>query len=98
MGTSKILGQIISRPMIRNWTTRDGLRSLIAAAPRPELEQSLLRVAIPFLAASWLLGDLIFTGDLGPGEWHGLLVALGFLSFALCWPSTFWRRATKIRG
>ena len=46
-------------------------------------EQSLLRVAIPFLAALWLLGDLAFTADLTAGEWHGLYVALGFLTFAL---------------
>jgi len=77
------IGQIISRPMMRNWITRDGLRGLIAAAPRPELEQSLLRVAIPFLAALWLLGDLTLTADLDAGEWHGLFVALGFLAFAL---------------
>src|SRR5258706_7097549 len=83
MGIHNLLGHVITRPMIRKWITRDGLRSLMAAAPRPELEQSLLRVAIPFLAALWLLGDLVFTGDLEPGEWHGLYVALGFLSFAL---------------
>ena len=83
MKVPKPVGQIISRPVIRNWITRDGLRALLAAAPRPELEQSLLRVAIPFLAALWLLGDLVFTGGLESGEWHGLAVALGFLTFAL---------------
>jgi two-component system, sensor histidine kinase RpfC len=82
MGYLDYLGQFASRPVIQNWITRDGLRSLAAAAPRPEFEQSLLRVAVPFLAALWLLGDLIFTGDLDPGEWHGLYVAFGFLVFA----------------
>ena len=77
------LGQIDFRTMIRNLITGNGLRALIAAAPRPELEQSLLRVAIPFLAASWLLGDLAITSDLDAGEQHGLFVALGFLAFAL---------------
>jgi two-component system sensor histidine kinase RpfC len=83
MGNLEFLGQFASRHVIRNWITRDGLRSLIAAAPRPELEQSLLRVAVPFLAATWLLGDLVFTGDLQPGEWQGLYVAVAFLIFAL---------------
>ena len=83
MEIPNLFGQIISRLVIRKWITRDGLRALMAAAPRPELEQSLLRVAIPFLAALWLLGDLVFTGDLASGEWHGLAVALGFLTFAL---------------
>ena len=77
------LGQIISRPVIRNWITFDGLRSLIVAAPRPEFEQSLLRLAIPLLAALWLLGDLTLTSDTDTGKWHGLYVALGFLAFAL---------------
>lgn len=83
METPRFLGRFISRQAMRNWFTRDGMRSLIAAAPRPELEQSLLRVAIPFLAALWLLSDLVFTSDLAAGEWHGLYVALGFLAFAI---------------
>ena len=83
MNILSLLGQFASRPVIRSWITPDGFKALIAAAPRPELEQSLLRVAIPVLAAIWLLGDLTFTGDLQPGEWHGLYVAVGFLTFAL---------------
>jgi len=83
MQIPSLLGHFISRAVIQSWITRDGMRSLLAAAPRPELEQSLLRVAIPFMAAVWLFGDLLLTSDLGVGEWHGLYVALGFLAFAL---------------
>ena len=83
MGIPNFFGHLASRPVIRRWITRDGIRALIAAAPRPELEQSLLRLAIPILAALWLLGDLVLTGDLAPGEWQGLYVAFGFLAFAL---------------
>jgi hypothetical protein len=78
MQIPSLLGHFISRAVIQSWITRDGMRALLAAAPRPELEQSLLRVAIPFLAAMWLLGDLVLTSELGVGEWHGLYVALGF--------------------
>ena len=83
MGVLNSLGQFASRPVIRKWITRDGFRALVAVAPRPELEQSLLRLAVPFVAAIWLLGDLFITGDLQPGEWQGLYVAFGFFSFAL---------------
>src|SRR4029078_2265992 len=83
MQIPSLLGHFLSRSVIQSWITRDGMRSLLAAAPRPELEQSLLRVAIPFMAAVWLFGDLLLTSDLGVGEWHGLYVALGFLAFAL---------------
>jgi two-component system sensor histidine kinase RpfC len=83
MGHLEFLVQFASRHVIRNWITRDGLRTLIASAPRPELEQSLLRVTVPFLAALWLLGDLVLTGDLQSGEWQGLYVAVAFLIFAL---------------
>src|SRR5450432_234994 len=83
MGILNFLGKFASRPVIGKWITRDGFRALVAAAPRPELEQSLLRLAVPFLAALWLFGDLFITGDLDPGEWQGLYVAFGFFSFAL---------------
>ena len=53
-----------------------------AEAPRPELEQALLRVAIPALAALWLLVDLAVTGSLTPAEHNGLAIALCFFAFA----------------
>ena len=83
MGNLNFLRQFASRPVIWKWITHDGFRALVAAAPRLELEQSLFRLAVPFVAALWLLGDLFFTGDLEPGEWQGLYVAFGFFSFAL---------------
>ena len=75
--------RVMPESLIKRWFSLDSIKALFAAAPRPELEQSLLRVAIPALAALWLLGDLIFTRGLDPGEWHGLWVAIGFLCFAL---------------
>ena len=68
---------------VRGGLTRDGLRILFAKAPRAELEQSLLRVSIPALAAVWLLVEMSYAGGLGPGQWRGLWVALGFLAFAV---------------
>ena len=69
--------------MSQRWFTPDGLKALFAAAPRPELEQSLLRVAIPALAALFLLAQLALAGSLASGASHGLYVALGFLVFAV---------------
>jgi two-component system sensor histidine kinase RpfC len=69
--------------MFQKWTTREGLRALFARAPAQELNQAKLRLAVPTLAIAWLLGDLLFTGDLEPREWGGLYVALGFFAFAL---------------
>jgi len=83
MNQPNYLIRLISRPMSQKWLTRDGLRALFAAAPRPELEQSLLRVAIPAVASLFLLGQLIYFGKLGTGAQHGLYVALGFLAFAV---------------
>ena len=69
--------------MRQRWITLDGLKALFSAAPRPELEQSLLRVVIAALASVFLLGQLVIAGSLGPGAQRGLYVALGFLGFGV---------------
>ncbi|MEO8344435.1 MAG: ATP-binding protein [Betaproteobacteria bacterium] len=83
MSILRTIHRYLPESVRKRWFNLEVLRALVAAAPRPELEQSLLRVAIPALAAIWLLGDLLITRDLAPGEWHGLWVALGFLCFAV---------------
>ncbi|MBA3507442.1 MAG: response regulator [Betaproteobacteria bacterium] len=64
------------------WLKSAGFRQLFVSAPRPELEQALLRVAIPAFAALWLSCDLVLSGRLEHGEWLGLWIAVGFLAFA----------------
>jgi len=68
--------------MVTRWFKDAGWRKLLASAPRPELEQALLRVAIPAIAALWLVSDLAISGDLDNSEWLGLWIATGFLAFA----------------
>jgi two-component system sensor histidine kinase RpfC len=55
----------------------------VRTAPRPELEQALLRIAIPAMAAIWICGDWLNKGNLSPEALHGLFTALGFLTFAI---------------
>ena len=69
--------------MSQRWFTLAGLKALFAAAPRPELEQSLLRVAIPVIATLVLVTLSFVDGQLTAGAQHGLIVALGFLLFAV---------------
>lgn len=57
-------------------------RRLIQTAPRAELEQSILRVAIPAIAALVLLALWLWNGKLEEGQGRGLGIAIAFLVFA----------------
>ncbi|HVF63425.1 MAG TPA: ATP-binding protein [Casimicrobiaceae bacterium] len=63
--------------------SREGIKARLAAAPRSELEQAVLRVAIPFVAAVVLIAIWAWTGSLGPSGRHGLYIAIVFLFFAI---------------
>ena len=69
--------------LMTRWLTRAGWKTMLAAAPKPELEQVLLRIGVPLLATLWLCGDFLMHGELDPGEKHGLIFAVGFLAFAV---------------
>ncbi len=69
--------------LMTRWLTRAGWKTMLAAAPKPELEQVLLRIGVPLLATLWLCGDFLIHGELDPGEEHGLIFAVGFLAFAV---------------
>jgi two-component system sensor histidine kinase RpfC len=58
-------------------------RTLLKQAPRPELEQALIRAAVPTLAALWLIGQWTWNGALTGPAFHGLAIALGFLGFSV---------------
>jgi len=72
----------VSNRMLQKWTTREGWKDLLTHVSWPELEQALLRLAVPAMVMAWLLGDLLITGDLEPREWNGLYVALVFFAFS----------------
>ena len=57
-------------------------RRLIQAAPKAELEQSILRVAIPAVAAVVLLCIWAWNGTLSDGQVRGLAIAIAFFVFA----------------
>ena len=69
--------------LMTRWLTRAGWKTMLVAAPKPELEQVVLRIAVPLLATFWLLGDGLVHGQLEPGKAHGLAFAVAFLLFAL---------------
>ena len=57
---------------------------MLEAAPRSELEQAVLRVAVPFLAIVVLLILWVWNGYLSADQAHGLLIAVVFLVCAIC--------------
>jgi len=57
-------------------------RQLVQAAPKAELEQSILRVAIPALAAVVLLCIWAWNGKLNDAQVRGLAIAIAFFAFA----------------
>jgi two-component system sensor histidine kinase RpfC len=69
--------------LMTRWLTRAGWKTMLAAAPKPELEQVVLRIAVPLIATLWLCGDFALHGHLDSGKAHGLIFAVAFLAFAV---------------
>ena len=69
--------------LMTRWLTRAGWKTMLAAAPKPELEQVVLRIAVPLIATLWLCGDFVLHGNLDAGKAHGLIFAVAFLAFAV---------------
>jgi len=80
-----LAGKVISDAAVMARLVAVGRARIIGAwagAPRPELEQALLRVAIPAIAAVWLFVEFFINGTLSPAERNGLVIAVGFFAFA----------------
>jgi two-component system sensor histidine kinase RpfC len=69
--------------MANRWLTRDGLFSLVRAAPRPEFEQAGLRVLIAAIVMFYLLWYVARDGELLPAELEVVSVSIVFFLFAL---------------
>ena len=67
----------------QRWLGRDHLKAVIAAAPRPELEQAALRVGIVGLILAYLLWYVLRDGVVEPPEFEVLAVTTGFLVFSV---------------
>ena len=70
-------------PLIRRWYANSALVKLLKEAPRAELEQALLRVAIPAAVMIYIGLDTFFGDPLTPNETNALWFAVGFLVFAI---------------
>ena len=67
----------------QRWLSRDRLKAVIAAAPRPELEQALLRVGIVGFILAYLFWYVLRDGIIEPEEYEVLVVTGGFLTFSV---------------
>src|SRR5262249_35426003 len=70
------------RPFVRKWLTREGWITMFTAAPRHELEQALLRVAIPAIVIIYIAVVALVGGPLTSTERSALWFALAFFTFA----------------
>ena len=61
----------------------DRLKAVIAAAPRPELEQATLRLVIGALVLAFVAWGTLRGGGAGPEENEVLAVAAGFVGFSV---------------
>ena len=83
MRLDSIFGRLLTHPVVRQWLTRNGWIDMLSSAPRPELEQALLRVAIP-AAVMIYIGIDEFVGDpLTDTEHRALWFAICFFAFAI---------------
>ena len=74
---------LASQPFVRRLFTRDAWIEMFASAPRSELEQALLRVAIPAAVMIYIGADAFIGDPLSPTERSALWFALAFFSFAI---------------
>lgn len=83
MRLESFFGWLLTHRLVRQWLTRKGWIEMLSSAPRPELEQALLRVAIP-AAVMIYIGVDEFVGDpLTDTEHRALWFAISFFLFAV---------------
>src|SRR6266446_2924231 len=67
----------------QRWLNRDRLKVVIAAAPRPELEQAVLRVGIVGIILAFLFWYVLRDGRIESAEYQVLTVTSVFLAFGV---------------
>ena len=77
------LGQLLKHRLVRQWLTRKGWIEMLSTAPRPELEQALLRVAIPAAVMIYIAIDEFVGDPLTDTEHRALWFAICFFAFAV---------------
>jgi two-component system sensor histidine kinase RpfC len=73
----------IMRALTPRWFSREHLKTVIAAAPRDELEQTALRVLIVGAVLAYLFWYVLRDGTIEPAEFEVLAVTSGFLAFGV---------------
>jgi len=71
------------RPFVRRWYANSVLVKMLREAPRSELEQSLLRVAIPAFVMIYIGVDTLIGDPLTLNAQRALWFAVGFFAFAI---------------
>jgi len=69
--------------LTQRWLSRDRLKAVIAAAPRPELEQAVLRVGIVGIILAFLFWYVLRDGRIESAEYEVLAVTSVFLAFGV---------------
>ena len=83
MSSESFIGRLFARPFLRQWFTRSGWIEMLSTAPRPELEQALLRVAIPAAVMIYVALDEFIGDPLTATEYRALWFAIAFFLFAV---------------
>jgi two-component system sensor histidine kinase RpfC len=83
MNAESFIGRLLTRPFFRQWFTRNSWVDMLSTAPRAELEQALLRVAIPAVVTVYIALDEFVGEPLTPIEYQSLWFALVFFLFAV---------------
>src|SRR5215831_2561039 len=78
----KRIPSILSLPTIFR-AGRDRLKAIVAAAPRPELEQAILRIGIVGVILAYLVWRLSHPAAIDPAKIQVLYVTAGLLTFSI---------------
>jgi two-component system, sensor histidine kinase RpfC len=83
MRADSFINRLLAHKSFRQWCTRKGWSEMLSSAPRPELEQALLRVAIPAAVMIYIAVDNYVGDPLTETEQRALWFAISFFLFAV---------------
>src|SRR5215470_18410516 len=83
MPKSALFGRLLGYRLVDQWLTRKGWIEMLSSAPRSELEQAVLRVAIPAAVMIFIAIDDIIGDPLTSTEHRALWFAGSFFVFAV---------------
>jgi two-component system sensor histidine kinase RpfC len=83
MRSATLVQMLDVRPRVREWCAHSSWAKRFRDAPRAELEQSLLRVAIPAAVMIYIGADALIGDPLTANEKNALWFAIGFFLFAI---------------